>query len=90
MARNICTSDPRAVLFKLKSTFGDAIVLRKSRSIVKKTFPEGYFMKPGLLSKDYKEPVNTNPITNFFRSMYKTLKDIKDAMKPETADNTSV
>lgn len=73
---NVCQRYNGLVLFKIKPTPGDRIVLKPSHGIYQRTIPEGYYM-------NRKAPEKTNPVVNLFRRMYAEMKGIIEATKPE-------
>lgn len=76
---NVCERYNGSVLFKIKPTPGDRIVLRTSGGITTRPIPEGYYMNRNAVKKP-------NPIINFFKIMYNTMKDIIAATKPSNIE----
>ena len=83
---NVCQRYNGSVIFKIKPTPGDNIVLRTSGGIHTRAIPEGYYMNRNAVKK-------TNPVINFFKRMYYEMKAVIAEMKPdaethfEPADN---
>ena len=76
---NVCQRYNGQVLFKIKSTPGDRIILKPSHGIYTRTYPEGYYM-------NRKAPKKTNPIVSFFTRMYIEMKGIIEAIKPDDVE----
>ncbi len=73
---NVCQRYNGQILFKIKPTPGDRIILKPSHGIYTRTYPEGYFM-------NRKAPKKTNPVVSFFKKMIEEYKGIREAMKPD-------
>ena len=73
---NVCQKYNGSILFQIKPTPGDKIVLRTSGGIYTTPYPEGYFM-------NRKAPKKTNPVVNLFKRMYAEMKGIIEATKPD-------
>ena len=80
---NISKYEYNRILFQVKRTPGDARRAFPSRGIHQRPIPEGYYMKPRVLSKDSAAPEKTNPIIKLFKYMAESYRGVIEAMKPE-------